>query len=367
MTDDIRYSLAFSMLKNINLDIANQLLLHIGEEKALFTMEPSALSAIGRLPESITDENYRESLLKRAKEEERFIIANDIHPLYFSESVYPSRLLNCNDAPVMLYKLGDLNLDARHVISIVGTRRATHYGIEMTNRIVRQLADTLDDVIIVSGLAYGIDVAAHKAALDCNIPTVAVTAQPLNTIYPADHRGVAVKILREGGAILTEYSTSHEVHRANFLARNRIIAGLSDVTIVVESDSKGGSLVTAALAGEYDREVYAVPGRLTDKYSQGTLNLIASNRAHPYISVEDLISEMRWEPKPQVGEQQTLPIDMKPEEKMIYDFLMENPASRENEIMLATGIPAASLKDFLFGMELKDMIMSIAGGKYTAL
>ncbi len=355
------------MVRNINSELAGQLLARVGEEAALFSMSPSELAAIGRLPDSLLAPEYRADLMRRAEIEERFVLANDVECHYLNDYNYPSRLANCEDGPVMLYRLGTTDLEAKHVVAIVGTRHATPYGVDITTRIVRDLAERLDDLVIVSGLAYGIDVAAHKAALDANVPTVAVVAHPLNTIYPADHRGVAVQMLRQGGAIVTEYSTTDQVHRANFLARNRIVAGLSDCTIVVESDTRGGSLVTASLAGEYNREVFAVPGRLTDRYSRGCLDLIAGNRAHIYTGADDLIAEMGWTKRSEPGEQMTLAVELSTEEEKIVDYLTQNPASRINDIMLATDIPTGRLKDLLFNMEMKDLVLSMAGGKYSAI
>lgn len=367
MTDRLKFEIAFSLVRNMNSGLAKQLLTRLGSEDVFFSMSESELAALCRLPEPVRNAAYRDTLLKMADKELRFIVANEIKTLYFDTPQYPERLNNCNDGPVMLYKLGEANLDARHVVAIVGTRNATPHGLEITRRLVRDISERLEDVVIVSGLAYGIDVAAHKAALEFGLPTVAVTAHPLNTIYPADHRGVAVNILKEGGAILTEYSTSHEVHRANFLARNRIIAGMSDVTIVVESDLKGGSLVTAGLAMEYDREVFAVPGRLTDKYSKGTNNLIASDKARIYTSIEDFMSEMGWAAKSEEGEQLILKLELNEHEQQVFDYLIQNPAKRLNDIMLATGLHAAQLKEILFNLEMKDIVMSMAGGKYSAL
>ena len=367
MDTDLRTLLAFSMIRNINLSLAEQILARIRTEEAFFTMSHDELVTVGRLSNSLTEDSYRQDLKRRAKEEERFIISNKIKPLYFLDTDYPSRLMNCTDAPVMLYQIGETNLDSAHMVSIVGTRNATPQGLEITNRIVRELSERLENLVIVSGLAYGIDVAAHKAALEYGVPTVGVTAHPLNTIYPAEHRNIAVRMVKEGGSLVTEYCTSHEVHRANFLARNRIIAGLSDVTIIVESGAKGGSLVTAALAGEYNREVFAVPGRLTDKYSSGTLDLIVKDRAHLYLSADELIEEMGWTPKTAPGQQMTIELELNEEEQQIYSFLQGNPGSKVNEIMLATNIPHGRLKDLLFNLEMQDLVMSIAGGRYSAL
>lgn len=365
--EGIKYKIAFSMLRNINLGIAERIMNVCGDERRFFEMTESQLASLGRFPESIKSESVRNSVLEKAKREIDFIYSNNISPLFYDSDNFPTRLRNCSDGPIMLYQLGDTPLEARHVISIVGTRHATPYGLDATGRIVRELADRLDDLVIVSGLAYGIDVAAHRAALDCGVPTVAVTAHPLNTIYPADHRGTAVQMLRNGGSLVTEYSTSHDVHKTNFLARNRIIAGIADATIVVESDIQGGSLVTAGLAYEYDREVFAVPGRISDKYSQGTLGLIASNKANIYISAEQLIDIMGWEAKPTEGSQMELPVEMTPEEQSIHEYLTVHPASSVNELMIATGIPTGRLKDLLFHMEMNDIIMSIGGNRYSVI
>lgn len=364
----LRYRLAFSMLKNINASLASQLLAKLGSEESFFTMSASELASLCRLDAELCHDFYRRELLERAKAEERFVMSHDIDTMYFDGEYYPTRLANCSDAPAMLYMLGQTNLEAAHIVSIVGTRHATPHGIETTNRIVGELAQKIDDLVIVSGLAYGIDIAAHKAAIANNIPTIAVMANPLNTIYPSEHRGVAVQMLRNGGALISEYSTSDAIYRLNFLARNRIVAGLSDATIVVESDIKGGSLFTANVAARYNREVFAVPGRITDKYSRGAIGLIASNKAHIFSTTDNFIEEMGWDSVSAVPEPALpLEINLTQNEQRVYDYLVTHPGSRVSEIMLNTNIPSATLKDLLFEMEMKDLIMSMAGGLYSAL
>ena len=366
--EGLRYHIGFSMIKNLNLRLAETLLTRIGSEEAFFTMESHALKSLSQLPEALCTDKYRQELLERARKEENFILSNDIETLYFNGRYYPSRLKNCEDGPVMLYLLGSVNLEAKHIISIVGTRHATPYGIDITSRIISGLAERLNDLVVVSGLAYGIDVAAHKAALDNDIPTIAVNAHPLNTVYPADHRGVAVQMVRKGGGMLSEYNTTDMVHKGNFLARNRIIAGISDVTIIVESDSKGGSLVTARLAQEYNRDVFAVPGRITDKYSRGTLCLIANNKAQIFTDVDEFIEELGWQTHVERIERELpLEIDLSPEQQSIYDFLTAHPASRVFDIVNGTGLPIGSLKNLLFEMEMNDLVISMAGGLYSAL
>ena len=367
LREQLKERIAFSMIKHINAGTARGLIDRCGDESTFFRLTDSELRGLTGLPENIISSSIRKELLKCAEKELLFVTSSGIQMLYFLDEEYPWRLKECDDAPVMLYKLGNADLDNSHIVSIVGTRNSTVQGIEVTRSIVKELGEKLDNLIIVSGLAYGIDVAAHKAALEFNIPTVAVTAHPLNTIYPPEHRNIAAQMVRAGGAILSEYSTSHSVYKANFLARNRIVASLADATIIVESDQKGGSLVTAALASAYNREVFAVPGRLTDRYSRGTLNLIAKNGARIYVSADDLIEQMGWTSVKTEGEQLFLPVELNQEEKNIIDFLNANPASTVNEIMISTGIKSGMLKDILFQMEMKDLILSLAGGRYSAV
>lgn len=355
------------MVRGLHAGLARHLLARIDTESAFFEMSYDALRAVGGLPERMADSAMRADLLRKAADEERFVRANDIEALYFAGSDYPTRLTECADGPTMLYKLGNADLESRHVVGIVGTRNATSYGVDTATKIVSELNDRLDSLVIVSGLAYGIDVAAHKAALSCNVPTVAVSAHPLNSIYPADHRGVAVKMIEAGGALVSEYPTSSVVHRNNFLERNRIIAGLCDVVIVVESDIKGGAMVTAHIAADYDREVYAVPGRLCDTRSRGCNFLIAKNRAAIYTDVDDLVESMGWHADKVAGQQKEMTFDLSPEEQTIIDYLVNNPGATQSEIMLATKISPSRLKDTLFNMEMCDMVMCMAGGKYTAL
>lgn len=363
----IRNRLAFSLIKNINIGLARTLGEHGITEDNIANASAAQLSALTCIPVKAAAGLGLDKVIDKAAQEHVFVCANSIQPVWYKDSVYPTRMLNFDDAPVLLYKLGDADLNARHVISIVGTRHATPYGIEATNRIVRELSERLDDLVIVSGLAYGIDVAAHKAALDCGVPTVAVSAVPLNTVYPADHRGVAVRIVREGGAIITEYPTLSDVHKSNFLERNRIIAAMADATIVVESDAKGGSLATARMASDYNREVFAVPGRLSDRYSKGTLRLIATERARIFTDAEDMIEFMGWQSVAQPGEQMSLELELTEDEQKVYDYLMAHPASRVNEIMLGTSLPTGKLKDLLFTMELRELVMAVAGNRYTAI
>ena len=319
------------------------------------------------IPLVVNNEEEIHHLMDRAEAEERFVLSHNIAPLFINDGNYPSRLLSCSDSPSMLYQLGNTDLEANHVIAIVGSRRATPHGIQCVHRIVDDIAERLDDVVIISGLAYGIDVAAHKAAMDAGLRTVAVMAHGLNTVYPAEHRSNAVDMIKKGGSLITEYATCEPVHRINFLERNRIVAGLSDVVIVVESDERGGSLATARIAREYNREVFAVPGRISDRYSRGTNHLIANNTAYIFVSVDEMINELGWQKKESVEEQLTLPLVLSENEQAVTNFLLQSPNSNVYDIVQATGLPNGTVKEILFELEMKDKVMCLPGGRYSAL
>ena len=215
---------------------------------------------------------------------------------YFTDDDFPHRLSGTPDGPVLIYHKGDVScLNADKMISVVGTRHATPYGIHFCDTLVRDVSERIADAVIVSGLAYGIDIAAHRAALSHGVPTIAVLAHGLNPIYPSQHRNDAVKILIEGGLLLPDYTSQAAMSRGNFLARNRIIAGLSDCTIVVESAEKGGAIVTAGISSSYNRDVFAVPGKVSDIYSAGCNNLIRRNTASLITCCDDMMKAMRWE------------------------------------------------------------------------
>lgn len=373
LRDDSDYKLAFSFIPGINLTSGSRLIEKIGNEHDFFAMESSGLTMLTGLKPSKTSDTFRQELLRQAAHERAFTDNSRIHRLYFRDigaehtQRYPSRLALCSDAPAMLYSLGADVLGSRRMVAVVGTRHASHQGIEIVKKFVRELASAVDGLVIVSGLAYGIDVAAHRAALAEGIPTVAVVAHPLNMVYPADHRDVAAHIISAGGAIVSEYASHQAIHRGNFLARNRIIAGLCDVTVVVESDLKGGAMSTAGMARAYDRDVVAFPGRITDRYSTGTNALIASHRAELITGADDLISVMGWPSRPHTGEQQELRLELSDDQKMLLDLIREHPEMTDNDLAIHTGRPVHHLKDLLMQMEFDDLIVSRPGGCYAVL
>ena len=364
---ELTYNIAFSLIRGNNRIIADEFLSRIGTEEEFFHTSSRILEMqIGKRIK-ITDDDYRKQLLEKARCEVEFINRNKIIPIYYKSSNYPQRLLDCDDAPLMLYTLGNCDLNNSHIISIVGTRHATTYGVDMTERIIEDLSKRLDNIIIVSGLAYGIDIAAHRAAIKNDIPTIAVLAHGLNTIYPAAHRNIAADMVKKNGMLLTDYTSTDNIHRGNFLARNRIVAGLCDCIIIAESAEKGGAIVTAGIADGYNRDVLALPGRANDPYSQGCNKLIASGRATLITSAQDVIDIMRWTAKPIEGNQTEIFTELNEDEQRIIKFISETPLSSINEISIGINIPISKLTSTLIDMEFRGLIANYPGGRYDII
>lgn len=361
---DLTRRIAFSMIKGLTMDTANDLLQRVGDLDSFFDKPCQQLwQEIGAQKSFCTDRE-RAQLLSQAAKEVEFVQSKHVKPVFMLDDDFPQRLRECCDAPTLLYSLGPCNLNAAHIVSVVGTRRSTAYGSKITSDIISGLASKLDDLVIVSGLAYGIDVCAHRAALDANIPTVGVVAHGLKTLYPAEHRDIAARMIREGGAIVTEYTSDAPVHRGNFLARNRIVAGLADITLVVESDSHGGAMVTASIANSYGRDVGAVPGRTIDRFSQGPNALIFSNKASIIRDADDIVELMNWETKPTEGTQQTFNFaDLSDEQRQVVDFLRRQPSANAEDMARELQVPYAKLNSRLMQMEMADLLTTLPGGQ----
>lgn len=307
--------------------------------------------------------------MQLAKAELQFINEKGIKAICIGDEEYPYRLSECSDAPPVIYTLGNVNLNAPHIVSIVGTRRATEYGKDLCNSLVADLSRLLPDTLIVSGLAYGIDVCAHRAALKNGLPTIGVLAHGLDRIYPASHRSVAKEMLANGG-LLTEFMSRTEPYKHNFLQRNRIVAGLADATVVVESPSHGGSLVTASIAQSYARDCFAFPGRVNDQYSIGCNELIARSSAALITSAYDLVEAMNWGRaiKGNVSQEQELFPQLSALEQQLLDLLREhNDGLQINQIVIALDIPVSKVMPVLFELEIKNLVRAVAGGCYRAI
>lgn len=309
MTDqELLLHIAFASLPGINATTGRHILELTGGIEQFFRLDDRSLQAMLGTRSRMARADVRAHAIDAARHEATFLLANSVKARSCTDPSYPRRLLECEDAPAMIYALGECDLDSPFMLGIVGTRHATPYGCDFINRLIAELADRLPDKpVIISGLAYGIDICAHRAAMANGCPTVAVLAHGLKTIYPAVHRNDARDIIRHGGVLITEYTSDAPVHKGNFLARNRIIAGLCDGLIVVESAERGGALVTARLASAYDREVMALPGRTSDEYSKGCNLLIRNQIASIITDAADVADTLGWHLRQQEGTQGSLP------------------------------------------------------------
>lgn len=307
--------------------------------------------------------------METAKWELEFITEKGIKAITICDDDYPYRLSECSDAPPVIFTMGTADLNARRIVSIVGTRRATEYGKDLCSNFVSDLARELPGTLIVSGLAYGIDVCAHRTALKMGLPTVGVLAHGLDRIYPASHRSVAKEMLSEGG-LLTEYMSRTEPFKGNFLQRNRIVAGLADATVVVESPSHGGSLVTASIAQSYARDCFAFPGRVNDQFSIGCNELIARNGAALISSAHDFMVAMNWdaEAKSAAPREAELFPQLSPLEQQLIDLLRHHSDGLQlNQLVIALDISVSRIMPALFELEMKNLVRAVAGGCYRAI
>jgi len=369
MNDEILYEIALTQLRGVGLLHAKTLMDHFGSAKALWETPDDELKEIGIIGETLTDPNLRAEALRRAEQEMKFIDSQNIDAISFVSPLYPDSLKQCEDAPITLFRCGRCPLGQPKMVAMVGTRHATSYGKAMADEIVHGISEIDKDVVIVSGLAYGIDIASHKAALKYGLQTIGVVAHGLDMIYPNVHRNEAAAMANGNGAVLTEFMSKTQPIGPNFLQRNRIVAGLCQAVIVVESDYRGGSLSTARLAMEYGREVFAVPGRLSDRYSTGCNNLIAENRAGIFINAEDFMKRMGWMPEP-AGKQAQAElifddsIELSPEQKRVVEMLKERGEMQINEIAAALDMPFVDLVAILTELAFDDVITQKPGDIY---
>lgn len=365
--EQLRYRIALSAIKGMNRLLAETLISLTGDVSAFFTLSQRELAELTGWDSRLFSEVERGKALMMAGEEVAFVRRKGITPLFFTDADYPQRLLECDDAPLMLYYKGCATLQAPRVVSIVGTRHATPYGKNFVETLVRDIAEACPDTLIVSGLAYGIDVAAHRAALRYGLPTVGVLAHGLNTIYPAQHRNTAIQMLESGG-LLTEYASSQATHKGFFLARNRIVAGVADAVVVVESGVKGGSLFTATIAGDYHRDVFALPGRVGDISSMGCNELIRNNKASLLTSADDLIEAMGWASRRQQPTQASLSaqnnVELTAEEQRIMQYLTTQGEGQINRMAVELNTPIATLSATLVELEFKGCVIALPGGVY---
>jgi len=364
---EIIAALRLQSIPNIGDVTAKKLIAHCGSPKAVFEDKPHHLFKIDGIGK-MTLKGLHDSIhLEEAQKEFEFLTKEDIVTSYFMDDDYPTRLKHCVDGPILLFQRGNIDLKHQKVISVVGTRNITNYGASFCNQFIEEIAPL--NPVIVSGLAYGVDIAVQKAAMDQGLQTIACMAHGLNQIYPKVHSKYKSKIEANGG-FMTEFWSNSQPNRENFLKRNRIIAGLSEATVVIESAEKGGSLVTADLAYGYHREVFAVPGRATDKWSKGCNDLIKYQKAHLFTSAAELIYLLGWE----IGEeerkktvQKQLFIELDETEQSIYSYLQLNGKQMLDTVALECNLPIFKVSSTLLNMEMKGVIRPLPGKMFEAV
>ncbi|WP_190810476.1 DNA-processing protein DprA [Flagellimonas sp. S3867] len=364
---EIIAALRLQAIPNIGDITAKKLIAHCGSANAIFEDKVQHLTKIDGIGR-ITLKGLHDAIhLKEAEAEYEYIRNKNVAFSYFGDEDYPSKLKHCIDGPILLFCKGNLDLSNRKIISVVGTRNITSYGHAFCEAFIEQIAPL--NPIIVSGFAYGVDITIQKMALEAGLQTIGCLAHGLNQIYPKSHKKYMSKV-EENGGFITEFWSTSNPDRENFLKRNRIIAGLSEATIVVESAEKGGSLVTADLANGYDREVFALPGRSTDKFSKGCNDLIKRQKAHMLTSAAELVYLLGWdleEKKEESSIQKRLFVELNQIEQYIYSYLQMNGKQLLDTVALECKLPIHKTSSTLFSMEMKGVIRPLPGKLFEAI
>ncbi|NMC40860.1 MAG: DNA-protecting protein DprA [Bacteroidales bacterium] len=360
----LKYKIALSLIPRIGDINARKLVSHIGSVEGIFHEPYRSLIKIPGIGSSLARYISDKSYLKTAEKEAEFVEKKKIRTFFYLDSDYPYRLKQCDDSPVLFYFTGNCNLNAPRILSIVGTRNATSRGREICDRIITGLAVDNPELVIVSGLAYGIDIAAHKSALANKLPTIGVLGHGFKALYPSVHRPVAASMLENGG-LITDFRSDEKPERNNFIKRNRIIAGISDATLVVESAVEGGALITADIANSYNRDVFAVPGRIDDPWSGGCNNLIKRNKAALIENHEDIEYFLDWKPqKKNPPVQRVLFSDLDDDERKIIEMLNAEEELNIDQISRRCGLPVNRLSSVILQMELKGLLKCFPGNVY---
>lgn len=368
LSNDYTYEIALTMVPGLGCHSARQTLDIVDSAKALFELSKKELKDIFGKHEKTIDAIANRTMFSKVEKELTFIEKNKIKVHFFTEPDYPQRLNRpgCEDAPLLVYSLGEADLNPRRAVSIVGTRKATPTGINLTQRLITGFNQ--ENITVVSGLALGIDSASHEAALANNLPTIAVVAHGLDQIYPPQNRQLAKRIVKSNGAILTEMCSGTSITPSLFPVRNRIIAALSDATIVVEASKTGGALITANIASSYHRELFAFPGRIDDKYSEGCNAIIASCKAMLIRNADDVFLNMGWERNiKNVGTQTKLFPELKGDEKTIYNIILSHPEISMDEIRNFCDLSLPKIATALLSLELKNICQCLPGKIYKIL
>lgn len=364
--NELRCLLALQRVPNLGDASVKKLIKHVGSAEGVFKEKKQQLQQIEGIGAFRFRDFQPKIILDEAEEELKFIEDNDIQYHHFLNPEYPSRLKHCIDAPILIFSKGKFNLKNKYIISIVGTRNATSHGKRACEKLISELAPL--NPIIVSGFAYGIDIAAHTAAIKHGLQTIVCLAHGLDQIYPKTHKKYVPQIL-DNGALFTEFWSSDPFDRTNFLKRNRIIAGMSEATVVIESAEKGGSLVTADIANSYNREVFAIPGRPNDMFSLGCNNLIKTQQANLLSSAADLIYVMGWDldKKPAKPVQTQLFSNLNEDEEKIYNYLKGKEKELLDQISIQCELPSHKTASVLFNLEIKGLVRPLPGKLFQAI
>ncbi|MCK5678384.1 MAG: DNA-processing protein DprA [Flavobacteriaceae bacterium] len=364
---DILYYLALQAASGIGDINAKKLIAHCGSAKEVFYEKPKNLEKIPGIGSYIIKGLKDTSLIRKAEKEFDFIDKNNIQVTTFLDESYPEKLKHCVDGPILLFQKGNINLKQQKIISIVGTRMITNYGKSFLEEFISEVKEF--NPIIVSGLAYGVDIFVHQQALKNNLQTIAVLAHGLDDIYPKRHKKEALK-MQENGGLFTEFWSKTNPDRENFVKRNRIVAGLSEATIVIESAAKGGSLITAGIANSYNRDVFAVPGRTTDTYSKGCNQLIKTNQAALINTAKDLAYILNWQTKDEKVKapiQKQLFVELNEHEENIYNYLVKEGKQNLDLISLNCKYPIHKTATLLLNLELKGVAKPLPGKMFEAV
>ena len=363
MHNDLLYQISLTLIPNIGDVHAKALINHFGNADAIFKAKKKELEEIEGIGSIRANSIKHFQHFKLAEEEISFIEKYKITPLFITDKNYPKRLLNCYDSPLVLYYRGDADLNSSKIISVVGTRSYSDYGKTVCEKLIEDLAT--QEILIVSGLAFGIDTIAHKSALKNNLKTVAVLAHGLDRIYPSQNKSLAKQMIENGG-LLTDFRSDTNPDKQNFPKRNRIVAGISDAVVVIETGIKGGSLITAELGNGYNKDVFAFPGRINDSKSEGCNYLIKNNKACLITSANDLLENMGWKEQKKISakKQRELFIELTPEEKIIVDILQQQEQIHIDELYLKSGLSSSATASALLTLEMQNVVTSLPGKIY---
>jgi DNA processing protein len=368
-TQELIYRLALKQITKVGDVTAKNLVAYCGSASAVFTAKRNELIKIPHIGEYVAkfvlDSQNDAAIFNRAEKEIKFIEDEKITPLFFTDAAYPNKLKHCSDAPILLFYKGNADLNKAKILGVIGTRNATDYGKGLTEKLITDLKE--ENILIVSGLAYGIDAYAHKAALNNGLDTVGVLAHGLDDLYPSVHTNMANKMLKQGG-LLTEFLTETIPDRENFPKRNRIVAGMCDAVVVIESKVKGGALITADIACSYSRDVFAFPGKAGSEHSEGCNKLIKHNKAALVESAADIIYAMRWEKiaeKKSSSKQFVLPINLSDDENLIMNLLKDTEAIHIDELCSKLQLSPGKASGLLLQLEFGNLVKSLPGKLYA--